>query len=266
MKILIARLRFIRDLFWPLPDPIPSDIIDKRNVALATAKAAIPTENSTLDEHIKTYATFLEQEEERRQSVESRLTSIMGLSSIAGTIAFGTILAQLAETLHIPSGPVRWVAILGSLYLVMQICSAIFAAVCGIARRPYYMLTPDDLLRKPDKDMTGHLRELAAKYLDAIEDHQSQNNIKVTWMAAAHKSMRQFLCGLLLFALFGTYFAIKAPPAARDDLFETIKKSNELQKILRGPEGPPGSSGPIGPQGDPCKIHGRGALPNQQKP
>jgi hypothetical protein len=242
---LFDKVRLVRDLFWPLADPLPSDYVQQRAATLAAEIRALPSEKAILEEYKKTYASFLDAEEKRRQSVEARLTNIMGLSSIAGTIVFGTILAQIAGTLHVPSGILRWTIALGSLYLVMQICSAIFAAVRGLSRRGYFMLTLADFFPAKNESEASTLRDLVATYAKALSDHQSQNNIKVTWMAAAYRSMQQFLCGLLMFALIGTYFAIKAP-AAENDLVETLKKNHELQDLLRGPTGPPGARGPKG--------------------
>jgi hypothetical protein len=72
-------------------------------------------------------------------------------------------------------------------------------------------------------------------------------------MAAAHRAMLQFLCGLLLFALIGTFYAMIAP-APHDDLMETLKRNHELQELLRGLAGPPSAAGP---KGDPCKMEGQ---------
>jgi hypothetical protein len=248
MKSTPNSLRFIRDRFWPLPDPLPSGYEKKRASDLATEIDALPNEEASLEEYKKTYETFLETEDKRRQSVEARLTNVMGLASIAGSIVFGTILAQIAGTLHLPAGPLRWLIALGSLYLVTQICSAIFAAVRGLSRRDYIALIPVDFLAGQNADKAAHLRALVASHMKVLTDHQAHNETRVTWMATAHVAMQQFLLGLMILALVGTLFALKSPPA-RDDLVETLKKNHELQELIRGPAGP---AGPIGPQGPPC--------------
>jgi hypothetical protein len=252
MTTFLERLRFIRDLFWPLPDPPPSDYVKNKAAELAAKIGSIPSEDGALEEWKTTYANLLEAEDGRRQSVEGRLTNAMGLASIAGTIVFGTILAQIAGTLHVAPGLPRWIVAIGSLYLVMQICGAIFAAVGGLSRQNYLTLTPSDFLAEPSANKTNHLRDLVTKQLSTLADHQSQNDAKVTWMATAHRAMQQFLYGLLVFALVGTFLAINAPPA-HDDLVDTLKKNHELQELIRGPVGP---SGPMGPKGDPCKTDG----------
>jgi hypothetical protein len=246
MTTFLERLRFIRDLFWPLPDPPPSDYVKNEAAELAAKIGSIPSEEGAVEEWKTTYADFLEAEDGRRQSVEGRLTNVMGLASIAGTIVFGTILAQIAGTLHISPGFPRWIVAIGSLYLVMQICGAIFAAVGGLSRQAYVTLMPADFLVEQGADKTAHLRGLVTKQLNALSNHQLQNDAKVTWMATAHRAMQQFLCGLLAFALIGTYFVINAPPA-HDDLVETLKKNRELQELIRGLRATPaGQMGIVG--------------------
>jgi hypothetical protein len=266
MTTFLESLRFIRDLFWPLPDPPPSDYVKNKAAELAAKIGSIPSDGAALEEWKTTYANFLEAEDARRQSVEGRLTNVMGLASIAGTIVFGTIIAQMAGSVHIPPGFPRWIIAIGSLYLVMQICSAIFAAVGGLSRQGYVTLTAADFLAEQGVDKTPHLRGLVTKQLNALANHQSQNDAKVTWMATAHRAMEQFLCSLLAFALIGTYFAINAPPPAHDDLVENLKKNHELQELIRGPVGPSGPPGQPGPKGDPCRADGdRRKPPNAGK-
>jgi hypothetical protein len=250
MKTLARSLRFIRDLFFPLPDPLSPTYIEEREATLATSKAAVPTDKEGLEKYKTTFDSFLEGEEKRRQSVESRLTTIMGLASIAGSIVFGTILAQMLGTLRISSNALRWGIALGSLYLVMQISSAILAAVRGLSRRTYTTPTPSDFLKQDNPNETVNFRALVVKHVEALANQQDENNRKVTLMAVAHRAIVQFVCGLLMVALIGTYFATQ-PPATPDDLTQTLKKNHELQELLRGPTGP---TGPRGPTGDPGKV------------
>jgi hypothetical protein len=248
MKSFPEILCLIRDIFWPLPDPLPPGYEKKRSADLEAKIEALPNEETSLEEYKTTYQNFLEAEDERRQSVESRLTNVMGLASIAGSIVFGTILAQISGSLHLPAGLLRWIIAFGSLYLVMQICSSIYAAVRGLSRQNYIALTPADFLVKQNANRASHLRGLVATHMKVLTDHQAQNEKKVTWMATAHRGMQQFLFGLMALALVGTCFALKSP-SAHDDLVETLKKNHELQDLLRGPVGP---AGPTGSQGLPC--------------
>ncbi|MGA2261836.1 MAG: hypothetical protein ABSH28_10400 [Acidobacteriota bacterium] len=153
-----------------------------------------------LQECVKSLGT----EDLRGQSVDSRLTSIVGLCSIAGTIVFGTLLVKATMP---PLGWWRWVMALGGLYLTAQLCAAILAAVRGLARREYLAIDPFPYPRGEAK--TLHQRRRIGEYSEAILDHRIRNDEKVTQMAVAHRALMNFLVTLLLLACFGAYSVIK---------------------------------------------------------
>ena len=49
--------------------------------------------------------------------MEARLTTMMGLASIAGSIVFGSILALATGTLRAPSASLRWFIVIVAVYL-----------------------------------------------------------------------------------------------------------------------------------------------------
>ncbi|MGH9429269.1 MAG: hypothetical protein ACRD2L_23550, partial [Terriglobia bacterium] len=172
--------------------------------------AALPNNEEILTKYREEWDKLLEWEKERRQSVEARLTTIMGLSSIAGTIVFGGILAQAAGALNVHKVWLRWAMVLGGLYLTMQLCNAIMAAVRGLSRKSYLTLTVADLLPSPGEDRFIYMRRRIAKYREEFADHRLKNDEKVTQMAVAHRAMKNFLVGLLLLAGFGVFHGIKS--------------------------------------------------------
>jgi len=207
---------------------------------------ALPDEESILVGYLGECAKLLEAEDARRQSVEGRLTSVMGLSSIAATIVFGSILAQASGTLHVQRVWLRWVLALGALYLALQLCCAIIAALCGLERRGYLSSPPRDIFPSPTGEARSiHLRRQILNCLNLLSDHQSLNNAKVTQMAIAHCATRNFIWFLLFLAIVGAYGGITSSGRG-DDLIETLRKNHEVQELLRGPQGPPG------PKGEPC--------------
>ena len=208
--------------------------------------AALPDEENILTAYLGECTKLLEAEEARRQSVETRLTSIMGLSSIAATLVFGSILAQATGALHVQEVWLRWVLALGALYLAIQLCSAIIAALHGLERRAYLSTTTLDFLPLPNGEArSACLRRRIGSCLSLLADHRSLNNEKVTQMAVAHCALRNFLWFLVALALLGTYGAVKSSSHG-DDLIEKLRQNHKLQELLRGPQGPPG------PKGDPC--------------
>ncbi|MCX6626469.1 MAG: collagen-like protein [Candidatus Solibacter sp.] len=195
-----------------------------------------------LTAHLASCNVLLQAEQERRQSVETRLTTIIGLSSIAGTIVLGTMF-----TPHAVTGTERALLSLGLLYLALQVSSAILAAVRGLGRRSYLAPTPAHVLPGAHEAATVHLRRQISACLLALADHQVHTNDKVTHMAVAHRALKNFVFGLLFLAALGTWHRLTSTPP--DELLDRVRKEHVLQELLRGPQGPQGLRGPTGPAG-----------------
>ncbi len=241
----------IRDWFdfvFPTAAPLPTDEYEKGKKQLRAALAdlaALPADSPLLTKCADAVGDLYDRETARRQSTEARLTSILGLSSIAGTIVFG-FLFGLAGTFLVQSRGLRWIIAGGAIYLVLQICSAMFAAVRGLSRQSYDGLTFSDVTPTQTESEQAYLLRRCQRALQIISDHYVVNNSKVTQMAVAHCAMRNFLWGLLLFAIIGGYASTQVSP--KDDLVDTIKKNHELTELLRGPQG---EEGKVGPRGEP---------------
>lgn len=221
--------------------------------------AALPYDENTLIVYLGEFNKLLEAEQARRQSVEIRLTSIMGLSSIAATLVFGSILAQAAGTLRVQQVWLRWALAFGAIYLAVQLCWAIISALRGLERQAYLSDTTLDFLPIPSGEArSACLRRRIGRSLSLLIDHRSLNNGKVTQMAIAHRALQNFLWSLLVLALLGAYGAVTLSRHS-DDLIERLKQNHELQELLRGPQGPQGAKGDTGsnqPQLIPAKHHG----------
>lgn len=246
---------FLIDHIFPIPRPFTKEEA-KREQELAENEqkdydariAALPIDTVLVNTYLAQCAALVDQEDERRRSVESRLTSILGLSSIAGTIVFGGILAQASGTLGLQGHSLRVVMAFGALYLALQICSAILAAIRGLERRGYDTASTSGILPEPNVATIDHLKNQITTYAKRLADHRIQNSPKVDQMATAHCAMKNFFGGLIFLALFGTYYAVRAIPT--NNLIQTLKANRELNEMLRGPQGPKGDTGPAGPKGD----------------
>jgi hypothetical protein len=246
----------ISDWLFPRPRPLSKADSEKQQARqteeAAECKrrvAALPDEESVLIGYLGECAKLLDAETARTQSVEGRLTSIMGLSSIAATIVFGTILAQATGTLHVQRLWLRWGLAMGALYLALQLCCAIMAALGGLSRQGYLSTRPFDIFPPSTGEARStYLRRQINDNLTFYSDHQAINNKKVTQMAVAHCAIRNFLWFLLLLALVGAYGGVTSASRS-DDLIEALRTSHDIQQLLRGPQGP---QGPQGPKGEPC--------------
>jgi hypothetical protein len=237
------------DLVFPSPQPRTREDIMAEENSRATQTlgherivAGLSGKSDQLLSHLVSCKDLLTTEDQRRQGVETRLTTIIGLSSIAGTIVLGTMIAPRA-----PQGPLGRLLALGLFYLVLQVCSAILAAVQGLSRRGYLIRLASDILPLANEAPAVHLRRQIRDSLAVLDDDRTLNNRKVTMMAVAHRAMMNFLVGLLVLAVLGTVHALSMKPT--DDLVERLRQDHALQDLLRGPVGSPG---PQGPPGTPC--------------
>jgi hypothetical protein len=256
MKSLGEIWWFISDRIWPRLPPLDQEAVDREKKKACDEQSrcdeqiqALPEDEATVAKYLAECAALLEHEEERRRGVEARLTNFLGLSTIAGTIVVGGILALAAGTLHAGT-TLRRVMAIGSLYLVLQICGAIRASIQGLSRRNYIAQNGSDVLPLKGEAHITYLRRQVDACTKRILDDRVQNDEKVSQMALAHRATQNFLGGLVLFALVGTYFAWTAKNTT-DDVIQKLREDHELNERLRGPQGPKGDTGPQGPKGDP---------------
>lgn len=234
------------DVIYPTAAPLAPDNAERVAKRLQDHIAAIPTDPKLLAESTEAIEALLKNEMARRQGVEARLTSIMGLSSIAGAIIFGFLIGTSGAS-YIQNRSLRIVMTLGAFYLAAQVCRAMYMALQGLSRKSYYSLDPLDVCARPEETNLAYKTRRAKELLEVLSDHQVVNNGKVTQMAVAHCAMRNFLWGLLIFAAVSSVAAIASKP--NDALLKNLKKDGELIEMLRGPRGPQGVPGPEGKQG-----------------
>lgn len=261
MLTLNDALWFVVDRLFPLAQPLSRTEVDaqeKRDHDELDAQkelvAALPKEPIALRQCLDDCLNLLDEDNDRGQSVEARLTSLMGLSSIAGTVLFSGLVAEATGTISAPSPLFRWGMALGAFYLTLQLCSAILAAVRGLSRKSYSVATSAVVLPGKGEDDAEYLRRRILWCLQTLVGRRPQTNAKVTQMAVSHCAMKNFLVGLLLVALFCGGFAVSRNPG--NDTIQMLQKSQKLYDLLRGPQGPAGPSGPKGDPGPPghdCK-------------
>lgn len=170
------------------------------------------------EEQLKQYATevdkLLEREQSRKQSVEGRLTSIIGLTSIAATIVLSGLVSLAAGTLPAPPKPTTLLFAIGSLYLVLQLFVALFAAVNGLSRAVHLEDTAADLFEAQKSAPGVRLRREIARKLGQVRDYRRNGDAKVDQMAVAHRAVKNFLVALLLLAFAAAWVAVTRDPAS----------------------------------------------------
>ena len=222
--------RRLKDIWWLFTDCIyprlrplselalnrESTLVREEDERSAALIQSLPNNDNLLAQSLAASTVLLNEAEGKMQSVEMRLTSAIGLSSIAGTIVFGVILGLASGTLYVSEPTFRIALSIGALYLVIQICAAMLAAIRGLERRFYVTPQASDVLPNPREDHPAYISRMIALYTQRIADVQLNTIEKVSQMALVHRAMRNFVGGLALLAIVGTCF-ILAPGNPRSD-------------------------------------------------
>ena len=248
---------FLNDRLYPRLQPLSQEETERQKALTEAEMAACTQRVAALGENETTLAAYLTEctrllndEADVRRGIDGRLTSIVGLSSIAGTIVFGSVLAEAAGKLSAEALPIRLILALGAFYLTLQICCAILASVRGLERRDYSTETLSGILPSPDELQPAYFRRQITGCAERLEDDRRQRKAKVEQMALAHCATKNFVGGLILLALLATCFALTAKNQD-EDLIHTLKQDRALYDVLRGPQGPKGEPGPQGPSAKP---------------
>jgi hypothetical protein len=213
---------------------------------------AVHHSGETIDDAVNQCRWLLDQERQRGQSVQDRLTNIVGLSAIAVTVTFGSLLGWVHgnqdEAVAFPRYA-KVVTILLTLYILAQLICAILAAIRGLERRSYLEPIPTDLLPNRDDTSFSVKRRRAHVYLECIVDHYNNNSEKLNELGVVHEALRNFLGGVVLLASILTILTLIQRSPTKSTIVEQIRSNPDLIELLRGPRGPQGPGGPPGPTG-----------------
>ncbi len=221
--------------------------IGNENLILMARERIKHASCKSLKDSLENIHLLSEEEEDRRRSVDARLSTIVGLSSIAATIATGIIVAQAGGPLKISNISGRFVLSAVALYLIVQLCDAIYWAIRGQSRLDYKVNKIEAFLPQEDISEEEQLRCRIIKKIEHLQFNQESTSKKVTAMAVAHQAAKNFACGILVLSIIGMLLVSREP--AVSPLLEALRTNAELRDQLKGPPGPDGPIGPAGKQG-----------------
>ena len=181
----------------------------EESVAVADAVEKLPSNIEGLKGYMADAEKLLEKEQSRRQSVEARLTSIIGLMSIAATVVLSGLLAMATGTMPMPTLATKVVLVLGLLYLALQLYVALFEAVKGLSKQVGSAETGPSLFPTGPRQESQFLRSRIKKKLRHLAESRISTNAKLDRMAVAQVALRNFLAGLLVLAFAAAFFALQ---------------------------------------------------------
>lgn len=246
------------DLAWPSLEPfaLEAERAERRrqerlDANLATVKGMSGRTSEEVAAVLHDCRNLLEGERGRRQSVEARLTTVLGLASVAAAVTFGSLVSQLS----IDAGLHRsmWSRAFGLLafYIVLQLLSAVLASVRGLERRGYLEVSAEDLFLLPTEGQEDRAKRQMCSLLRVLDDHHVLNSRKVEQMAIAHRALQNFVGAMVVLIVLLTVLSLwppqKEPLEAK--IIRRLRNDPQLIELLRGPEGSRGETGKPGPQG-----------------
>jgi len=209
------RLSDVIDCIFPMIEGgsvrAKGDYKSRRDAARAECEnlvAGLPSNEEQLKEHLESVEKLVEKEQSRRTSVDARLMSVVGLTSIAATVVLTALFAMAAGTMPLSQGAAKWTLVLGCFYLALQLYAALHTAIKGLSRASYVGETASNLLPAAKLAYSIFLRRRISDKLNLLEQHREVNNEKVSRMAVAHRAILNFLAALVLLAAAASWMAL----------------------------------------------------------
>jgi hypothetical protein len=247
---------WIRDRLWPTVgrlNPEEADKEEKTRQALYDPELfdlAAYHSSDMIDDAVDQCKQLLDLERQRGQSVQDRLSNIVGLSAIAVTVTFGSLLSQVYGKEDEAAATSPWytkaTTLVLTLYILTQLVCAILAAIRGLARRSYMEPIPTDLLPNSKDTAFSIKRRRARSYLVCVLDHYNNNSEKVDQLAVVHEALTNFLAGVVLLASILIIMTLM-PRSSREPALGNHPV--ELRRSPQGQVGPTGTTTPIRPEG-----------------
>ena len=240
------------NLLIPLPRPLdPKQLqqrsdLERKEISLVQRHTK-SADLETLEKTVASLEALVKAEDDRRQSIDSRLGTIIGLTSIAATLATGILVAQAAQSLKIPEGVAKWLLTACAFYAVAQLCFAIISAFRGQARKSFIKSGTEDLFPDPALTPKGALIERANSLIKQLQFNREQVNSKVSSMAIAHRACLNFAYSLLALCSLSVYQIATSPPQLTPS--GNAPDVQIIRVLTTGPAGPAGPAGPVGPTG-----------------
>jgi hypothetical protein len=256
----------ILDFVWPVIEPLNPEAAvayaKRRNEEQEAALSHINNLTDTdggLDSAIPSLESLLSNEQERRQSVQTRLAGTLGFATVAATIGLGVASGAIVDARANFQLSVRIIVGLLAFYVVIQILHVCLSSIRGLSRAGYLSVSLGDVLSRHTETSIDRKRRYLQTLVKVLLDHQELNNRKVEAMALAHTSARNYIVGIAVFTLVALCIHVLAvPQTSMEQVIRELRSDSKLQELLRGPRGdvgpmgpagPPGVAGPIGPAG-----------------
>lgn len=187
---------FMVDLIWPR---------ESSPVSVSPAEAKWPHSAALNPETIESAYDLLKQEydaeTDRIRTVEAKLLGISSLAPVAMAVIVAAFTVLTNRSLQaFTRVSVLMVGIVGG-YISLQFLRAVQAAIAGLSRRSFFVVSLEDLYPLPGESKANYLARNCGELSEVIRGNRAEIDAKVTWLAIAHTAIRNAVFGLLLLVL-----------------------------------------------------------------
>jgi len=190
------------DLIWPTLEGSSHEAEESKQqqgVGTEERLLKLPPSMVELKEHLDASERFLDDEQVRRSSIESRLQTSAGAVSVVAVVVLGPLLT-FAVSNPLWSGVLHLI-LLGCTYLAVQLIAVLVAAWRGMSSSSYLTELPHEVLPSGDEDRTVFLQRRVRAVFARAHHERRQNCKKLGQLKLVHCATRNFLGGLLVFAV-----------------------------------------------------------------
>jgi hypothetical protein len=247
----MMRIADLRDYIYPMAEPLSEDEAERQEHR-CQEQIQLTQSHSDPEALAQGYKELCDGETERLKSVEGRLGSILGLTSITASLLIGGIFAIVNGGLSDSSRMTRFVACAALFYLSLQIISSTLAAIRGLKRASWIAPSIEDYVPSPSVGPQEQHRLSASRNCNRLLQMERNIDGKVTQMAVAHTAIRNFASASVLIAALGCFAVLVQQPGSA--AAKAIRSNPDLQKLLQGPPGPPGHEGAKGDPGPAASV------------
>jgi hypothetical protein len=187
---------FMIDLIWPRVS---------RPVAVSPSEAKWPESAALNAETMESAYGLLRQEydaeTDRIRTVETKLLGISSLAPVAMAVIVAAFTVLTNRSLQaFTRGSVLMVGIVGG-YISLQFLRAVQAAIAGLSRRSFFVVSLEDLYPLPGESNANYLTRNCGELAEVIRGNRVEIDAKVTWLAIAHTAIRNAVFGLLVLVI-----------------------------------------------------------------
>ena len=188
---------WFRDRVYPSPEGVkPKVCFAKMDWILKEPPSGEPLESAYdwLREQINS-------ENDRGKIVDSKLQSVLPLSSIVITLILAVITFLTNGKAAQYTKPSILLIVSVCAYVALQFLGAFFRAIKGLSRREYLRASLAEITPNPGDSKDAYIRRAFSKLAEILQHNTETNNDKVTQLACVHEAIKNGAVGLLIVIL-----------------------------------------------------------------